>query len=123
MEVLVSEDNIKRFIVPHSSTGKREGKYKVRKSSIVAAILYKLKAGYQWRQLPTKEFFTHYSLSWQGVYYHFRRWVSDSSLKKVWLELLRACRRLLDLSCVQQDGSQSICKNGGAYISYQSRKA
>lgn len=123
MEVLVSEDNIKRFIVPYLSTGKREGKYKVIKSSIIAAILYKLKAGCQWRQLPTKEFFTQYPLSWQGVYYHFRRWVRDGSIKRVWMELLKQQRQLLDLSCIQLDGSQSLCKNGGECIGYQSRKA
>lgn len=123
MEVLVSEDSINSYIVPHLSTGKREGKFKVSKSSIVAAILYKLKTGCQWRQLPTKEFFSAYVLSWQGVYYHFRRWVSDGSIRKVWVELLKQQRRLLDLSSVQLDGSQTLCKNGGECIGYQARKA
>jgi len=123
MEALISEDNIKRYIVLYLSSGKREGKYKVSKSKIIAAILYKLKAGCQWRQLPTKEFFEGYPLSWQGVYYHFRKWAQDGSLRKVWIELLREHRKLLDLSCVQLDGSQTICKNGGECTGYQTRKA
>lgn len=123
MEVQVSEDSINRYIVPYLSSGKREGKFKVAKSGIVAAILYKLKTGCQWRQLPTREFFAAYRLSWQGVYYHFRRWVRDGSLRKVWVGLLRQHRRLLDLSSVQLDGSQTICKNGGECMGYQGRKA
>ena len=123
MEVLLSEDSINSYMVPYLSTGKREGKFKVSKSSIITAILYKLKTGCQWRQLPTKEFFSHYSLSWQGVYYHFRRWVSDGSIRKVWVELLKRGRKLLDLSSVQLDGSQTICKNGGECVGYQSRKS
>lgn len=123
MEVLMSEDSINRYVVPYLSTGKREGKFKVGKGSIIAAILYKLKTGCQWRQLPTKAFFAGYALSWQGVYYHFRRWASDGSLRRVWVELLRQQRRLLDLSCVQLDGSQTVCRNGGECVGYQGRKA
>lgn len=123
MEVQVSEDSINRYIVLYLSLGKREGQFKVAKCSIIAAILYKLKTGCQWRQLPTKEFFAAYRISWQAVYYHFRRWVIDGSLRKVWVELLKQHRRLLDLSSVQLDGSQTICKNGGECMGYQSRKA
>ena len=123
MEVLMDEDSISRHILPYLSTGKREGKFKVSKSHIVAAILYKLKTGCQWRQLPTKAFFAGYALSWQGVYYHFRRWAGDGSIRRVWVELLKRHRRLLDLSCVQLDGSQTLCKNGGEHVGYQGRKA
>jgi len=120
---VISKDSINAWIVPHLSTGKRGDKLKVEPSEIVAAILHKLKTGCQWRELPTKEFFAGYRLSWQGVYYHFRRWVSDGSIRRVWIELLKQERRLLDLSCVQLDGSQTICKNGGECIGYQGRKA
>jgi hypothetical protein len=41
----------------------------------------------------------------------------------VWIELLKGQRRLLDLSCVQLEGSQTICKHGGECIGYQIRKA
>lgn len=122
MEV-INKDSINQWIVPNLSVGQRGEKLKVECGEIVAAILYKLKTGCQWRQLPTKEFFAGYRLSWQGVYYHFRRWVNDGSIRRVWIELLRQQRKLLDLSCVQLDGSQTICKNGGEAIGYQSRKA
>lgn len=122
MEV-IDKDSINEWIVPYLSVGKRGEKPKVEKGEIVAALLYKLKTGCQWRQLPVKEFFKGYRLSWQGVYYHFRKWVRDGSLRQVWVRLLKQHRQLLDLSCVQLDGSQTICKNGGACIGYQSRKA
>ncbi len=105
------------------SMAKRGSKSKAKPSELIAAILYRLKTGCQWRELPTREFFNGASLSWQGVYHHFRKWTVDGSLKKVWVGLLKSRRRLLDLSCVQLDGSQTLCKNGGEHVGYQARKA
>lgn len=53
------------------------------------------------------------------MYHYFKKWVSVGNLRKVWVELLKSQRKLLDLFCVQLDGSQTICKNGGNAISYQ----
>ena len=122
MEV-ISEDSINRWIVPHLRVGKRGPQSRVKPAEIVSAILYRLKTGCQWRELPTTAFFSGGPLSWQAVYYHFKKWVEDGSLRKVWVELLRSQRRLLNLSCVQLDGSQTICRNGGERVGYQARKA
>ncbi len=120
---VLSEDKINRWIVPYLSKGKRGSKLQVSTAALVCGILYRLKTGCQWRELPLKEIFSGKLLSWQGVYYHFRKWCSDGSFKQVWIALLKSKRRLLDLSCVQLDGSQTICKQGGDCIGYQSRKA
>jgi transposase len=120
---VLSEDKINRWIVPYLSKGKRGSKLQVSMSAIVSGILYRLKTGCQWRELPLKEIFGTCSISWQGVYYHFRKWAQDDSFKNVWLGLLKSQRQLLDLSCVQLDGSQTICKHGGECMGYQSRKA
>ena len=120
---VISEDSINEWIVPQLSKGKRGPEVSVKVSEIVSAILYRLKTGCQWRELPVDQFFNEVSIGWQGVYYHFSRWVKDGSFKKVWLFLLKSQRRLLDLSSVQLDGSQTICKNGGECIGYQGRKA
>ena len=120
---VISEDSINEWIVPHLSKGKRGTEVRVKLSQIVSAIIYRLKTGCQWRELPLEHFFKEESISWQGVYHHFRKWVKDGSFKRVWIFLLKAQRRLLDLSSVQLDGSQTICKNGGECIGYQSRKA
>ena len=102
MEV-IDEDSINRWIVPHLSVGKRGPEPQASAAEIFQAILYRLKTGCQWRRLPVKEFFSGRLLSWQGVYYHFKHWAADGSLREVWVELLRSQRRLLNLSCVQLD--------------------
>jgi len=51
MEVL-SEDRIKRWIVPHLSVGKRGPKLQVKAWEVVSAILYKLKTGCLRQGLP-----------------------------------------------------------------------
>ena len=123
MEVL-SKDKIERWIVPHLSKGSRGTKVGVELWRIVAAILYRLKSGCQWRMLPVEQFFTSkVKLSRSGVYHHYREWVRDGSFKTVWIELLKANHQLLDLSSMQLDGSHTLAKNGGEHIGYQRRKA
>ena len=122
MEVL-RKDIIRIWILPHLSTGTRGPECSVELLEVLEAILYKLKTGCQWRQLPVKQFFTDELLTWSGVYHHFNEWRKDGTWKKLWLTLLQAHRRLLDLSSVQLDGSHTPAKNGGAAIGYQGRKA
>ena len=121
VEVLC-KDTIEAFIVPWLSEGKRGSKVGVEVWRIVRAILYRLKSGCQWRMLPVGLFFEQEAISWQGVYYHFRRWVCDGSFKRVWVELLKQNPRLLDLSSMQLDGSHTLAKKGGEHIGYQGRK-
>lgn len=123
MEVL-HKDMIENLIVPHLSKGSRGAKPGVELWRIVAAILYRLKSGCQWRMLPVKQFFSlNKMLSYSGVYHHFSAWVKDGSFKKVWIELIKANHELLDLSSLQLDGSHTPAKNGGQQIGYQGRKA
>ncbi|MBE7173075.1 MAG: IS5 family transposase [Williamsia sp.] len=122
MEVL-SKDNIEAWIVPHVSKGKRGSKPAVELWQIIAAILYRLKSGCQWRLLPVGMFFEHNVLTWQGVYYHFRRWVRDGSFKRVWINALRHHHHQLDLSSMQLDGSHTVAKKGGDHTGMQKRKS
>ncbi|MBA9077123.1 hypothetical protein FHS90_001834 [Rufibacter quisquiliarum] len=39
------------------------------------------------------------------------------------MQLLHSKRRLLNLSSMQLDRSQTLCKNGGECVGYQARKA
>jgi len=121
LEVL-SKDKIEALILPHVSKGKRGTEPRIEMWQVVSAILYRLKTGCQWRQLPVKQFFDDKIITWQGVYYHFRKWSSDGSFKEVWIKLLAAYHPLLDLSSLQLDGSQTLCKNGGEAVGYQGRK-
>jgi transposase len=114
---------IQHWILPHLTLGKRGFDSKVPIDQIVELILYKLKTGCQWRQLPIKQFFDAERLTWQGVYYHFNRWSKLGCWKKVWVHLLAQHHAYLDMSSVQLDGSHTPAKNGGQAVGYQDRKA
>lgn len=122
MEVL-RKDIIRTWILPHLSTGTRGPDCRADLLEVVELILYKLKTGCQWRQLPTKQFFTATLLTWSGVYHHFNAWRKDGSWKELWRRLLCLHRPRLDLSSVQLDGSHARARSGGAAIGYQARKA
>jgi hypothetical protein len=77
-------------------------------------ILYKLKTGCQWRQLPLKQFFflPTWPLSLGGVYYHFRgRRTALGSTG--WLHAAGVHRPRLDLSSIQLDGSHTRTRSSG----------
>lgn len=88
---------------------------------MVQAILYRLKTGCQWRELPMKQFF-RIPYRWQSVYYHFQKWSKDGSWQQVWTILLENNKHNLDLSSVQLDGSHTPAKRGGQAVGYQGRK-
>ena len=121
MEVL-DKSTIENWILPYLSVGQRGKHIKVELTVLVEAILYKLKTGCQWRQLPVKQFFDEDKLTWQGVYYHCNEWRKDGSWKRVWLHVLTLNKRFLDLSSIQLDGSHTPAKNGGQAVGYQGRK-
>ena len=121
MEVL-DKTTIEKWILPCLTVGERGKDIKVAMTDLIDAILYKLKTGCQWRQLPVRQFFNEEKLTWQGVYYHFKEWRKDGSWKRVWLNVLRLNKRFLDLSSVQLDGSHTRVQNGGQAVGYQGRK-
>ena len=122
MEV-ISKSMIEKWIVPYLSIGKRGAKAAVAISAIVRAILHRLKTGVQWRFLPLKAFFDAGAITWNGVYYHYSKWVRDGSFQKAWTAILKAHKALLDLSSMQLDGSHTLAKGGGENMGYQGRKA
>ena len=94
---------------------------KVKVYQVVQAILYRLKTGCQWRELPMKQFFkTKYS--WNSVYFHFQKWCKNGSWQKLWQLLLVKFKSVLDLSTIQLDGTHTPVKRGGEAVEYQSRK-
>ena len=112
MEIL-SKHTIEEYILPNLSIGLRGKECEIPfLTEIVSAILYRLKTGCQWRQLPVKQFFSNNILTWQGVYYHFNEWVKDGSWTKVWINILASNHQHLDLSCMQLDGSHLLSALG-----------
>jgi transposase len=94
---------------------------KVKQVQVIEAILFRLKTGCQWRELPMKQFFRN-QYKWQSVYYHFQKWCKDGSLEIVWNKVLEKHKDLLDLSSMQLDGTHTPSKRGGEAVAYQGRK-
>ena len=82
MYSVLDKDIIKCEIVPYLPLAKSGFQVTVPLEEIVNAVLYKLKKGVQWYQLPVKSLFDHEPLSWQSVYYHYRKWCKTGVLKK-----------------------------------------
>ena len=101
--------------------GNSWNKTKVKAYQVVQAILFRLKTGCQWRELPMKQFF-RCKYSWQSVYFHFQKWSKDGSWEKIWQSLLEKYKTLLDMSSVQLDGTHTPTKRGGEAVGYQGRK-
>ena len=118
---VVKQKYTKKEICPHLKFGNSQQNTKVKCSQVVEAILYRLKTGCQWRQLPMKQFFrTKYG--WASVYHHFQKWSKDGSWENIWKILLGKYKRLLDMSSIQLDGTHTPTKRGGEAVGYQGRK-
>ncbi len=120
---IISKDMIEKWILPQLPVGSRGFETTVPLTEIVECILYRLKTGCQWRELPTKEFFTGKILHWNTVYYYFNKWSKADCWKKIWILILTNNIKHLDLSSIELDGSHTLCKNGGDAVGYQGRKA
>lgn len=109
------------MICHHLKFGNKYKNSKVQCYQVVSAILYRLKTGCQWRQLPMRQFFRG-TYSWKSVYYHFQKWCKDGSWDRLWQALLCANKKSLDMSCVQLDGTHTLAKRGGDSVGYHGRK-
>jgi transposase len=89
----------------------------------IKAIIYRLKTGTQWRELPLAQFGSRILMTWQSVFYHFNKWSKDGSWKNLWTNLLKKYKSSLDMSSVQFDGSHTPAKRGGEEVEYQGRKS
>ena len=122
MYSVLDKDIIKSEIVPYLPLAKRGFQVTVPLEEIVNAVIYKLKTGVQWHQLPVKALFDNEPLSWQSVYYHYRKWCVTDVLKKSWTSILEKNKSKFDLSSVDFDGSHTSAIRGGEDVEYQGRK-
>lgn len=118
-----SKSTVEKWILPHLTVGERGFETTVPLTEVVECIFYRLKTGCQWRELPTKEFFSDKILSWQSVFYYFNKWSKAGCWEKIWIDILSNNLQYLDLSSVELDGSHTPAKNGGDAVGYQGRKA
>ena len=122
MYVKLSKKFITKNLLPHLSQSKLGRKTKIPLWRIVKAIVYRLKSGCQWRELPIRVFCSGILIRWNSVYYHFKKWTDDGSWKQMWIRLLAMNKSALDMSSIQLDGSHTPAKRGGQAVAYQSRK-
>ncbi len=122
MYKVLDKDMIENEIVSYIPKTYRGFPPRVPLHEIVNAILYKLKTGVQWDQLPVKALFEKAALSWQSVYYHYRKWCKIGFWRDCWIKLLNRYKAKLDLSSVDLDGSHTPAKRGGEQVEYQGRK-
>jgi len=122
MYTVLDKDTIEMEIVPLIPKTKRGFPPTVPLVEIINAILYKLKTGVQWHQLPVKALFDEQPLVWNTVYYHYRKWCMSDTLKQCWIDLLKAHKKELDLSSIDLDGSHTPAIRCGAEVEYQGRK-
>lgn len=113
MHKLLDKDTIETVIVPLIPKTKRGFPPTVPLVEIVNAVLYKPKTGMQWNQLPVKALFEGESLTWNAVYYHYRKWCLSDILKESWITFLKINRKELDLSSVDLDGIHTPAIRGG----------
>ncbi|WP_338812825.1 IS5 family transposase [Bernardetia sp. Wsw4-3y2] len=123
MYVNLSKKFITENILPYLHQFTKGRRIKVALWRIIQAIVYRLKSGSQWRELPMKQFFGNLSISWNTVYYHYNKWSKLGSWKKLWIKYLEDYRGELDFSICQLDGSHTSAKRGGEGIGYSKRKA
>lgn len=118
LEIIACSEVIQKLI-PANLTGKKCDKKHI--INILCCIIYKLKTGCQWRMLPIGLYFKT-DITWENIYYHFRKWEKKQYFDNIHTELLAAQSSKLDLSIVNLDGSQTICKRGKEAISHKTRK-
>jgi transposase len=123
--ISLTENQFDEHIRPYVTTAKRGFECKIPLYKMFNYILYHLHTGCQWYQLPIasdpaspdkKE------ISYDAVYYHYRKWSRDGSLQKVWEGSIMTIASDLNLSELNIDGSHAIAKKGGEAVSYQGRK-
>ena len=122
MYVKLSKKYITKNLLPHLSQSNFGRRLKVPLWRIIKIIIFRLKTGCQWRELPIAAFCTNKVIKWNSVYYHFRKWSKDGSWKQLWINLLAINKSMLDMSSIQFDGSHTPAKRGGEAVAYQHRK-
>jgi transposase len=123
--VSLTEKEFNEHVSPFLSKARRGLVCSIALYKVFNYILYRLHTGCQWDRLPIdpdprepekKE------ISYDAVYYHYRKWSRDGSLKRVWQNSIARVQSVLDLSELNLDGSHSLAKKGGESVAYQGRK-
>ena len=108
LPVSVSEGDFETYILPHLSHKLRHNRLKVSYHYVFNALVYVLKSGCSWRTLKPD----NQSVTWQNIYYHYRKWVRDGSFERLFSSTHITLREHLALECIQLDGTHTPSKKG-----------
>lgn len=107
----IEGEKFKIYVEPYLSKAKRGFVCRVSLEKIFNAILYKLHTGCQWKAVRLEGEAANV-LSYQAVYWHYRKWSKDGSIERVWKHSLKFIQGELNLSELNVDGSHTIAKKG-----------
>ncbi|MCR9228539.1 MAG: transposase [Flavobacteriaceae bacterium] len=117
MYKVLDKDTIEMEIVPHIPLPKRGFAPTAPLYEIINAILYKLKTGVQWEYLPTSLLFSQKVLSWQSVYYHYRKWCRSGTFLDCWIGTLKALSGKMYCHPIFSTGTMRAIANLGTLYS------
>lgn len=119
---LLDKDTLKSEILPFLPRAKR-GKScsEALLLGVLELILYRLKTGCQWRELPISSYISS-EYSYKSVFYHFNRWSKLDVWQDIWLNLLRKHRDAFNLHTIQLDGTQTRTHGAIEKTAFQGRK-
>jgi transposase len=87
ISVSLTEKQFDEHIRPYISTAKRGYESKIPLFKVFNYVHYRLHTGCRWYQLPIAAEPSNpdkKEISYDAVYYHFRKWSRDGSLRSVW---------------------------------------
>lgn len=89
---------------------KATGRPRVDQRAVLDAIIFRMRSGCQWNQMPKGEFPDDSS-----VHRTFQRWVERGILEIVWAELIEECEELggVDFEWQAADGAMGKARFGG----------
>lgn len=93
----VSEADFNEYFLPHLTHIFNRNRQKVSCHYIFNAIIYVLKSGCAWRTLKPDDGL----VTWQNIYYHFRKWSQDGSFEKLFAASHSVMRENLALECLK----------------------
>lgn len=121
----LTPEQFEQYVAPYLRKAKRGFVCKIALYKVFNYIFYFIYTGCQWKALPIDtdpEQPHRKEISCDAVYYHYRKWNKDGSLKQFMQSSVLAIKDQLDLSELNLDGTHTIAKKGGESVAYQGRK-
>src|SRR5574341_1297389 len=112
----VTEKQFERFFLPFQSLPKRSRKFKIPLWRVFNYILYQLRTGCQWEELPIRidPVTDKREISHTSVWEWFDRWSGDGSFDAAFRASVKLLyqKKKLKTECINLDGTNSIAKKG-----------